>query len=127
MLTKEEIKIIVANQIAKHGYSYDILGICKYRQNSQKSDVCKCGIGALINDELYDPCIENIGVTSAIMGANVGKATNEELALLWAIQSSNVDVNEHNNLLKEIQTKHDRAVSLNPHNRKLFIDGVLSL
>jgi len=66
-----------------------IANTCAYRSE----DGCKCAIGCLINDELYSPSLEGLGIE-----------TNKLKIVLYA---ANIDRDKSLPLLKSLQQCHD--------------------
>lgn len=105
-LTKQEIFDRVAEhlltQMEKSGVVDETCGYgfrCLYRGPNG----LKCAAGALIPDELYDPCIEDVSIESDKTGDFI---TSETLRLLVSIREK-CGIEEEKDFVRELQKIHD--------------------
>jgi hypothetical protein len=119
-LTHQEIFTKAVAGVIRQGRLAMNQDACKYRMEID-GQRCACGVGQLIDDDLYSPAIEGVGAYAAdptheVSGFNDERGEPLMLALLF----SGVGVTEDAtvNLLDEIQAAHDSAANLTDFKRR---------
>lgn len=100
-------KRVVRNLRAQGRRAVKVDKIGKERCCYRAPDGCKCAIGGLIPDELYDPQMDNLNGSFLGMGVRDVLLTVPALVALWGVEGD-LDIQ----FLQDLQFMHDKASDL---------------